>query len=370
MQQRTVGKDIIIGAFLIIICFSWLIWILVSPYCDTTNHENRELAARPVLTVDGYATYSKDYESYFNDHIPFRNGLISINSAIQYFAFNKSSDDRVIVGKDNWLFYSFVSDGDPVSCYMGTNLLTEDDLKAIADNCVSQRDFLAEQGKEFVIFIAPNKERIYSEYMPEKYGEPADMYVALQIVNYLRENTDLRVVYPYEELIESKDKVDNNIYYLTDTHWNFVGGYIGSVELLKELGIDMPSIDDDAISITKGENTSGDLAGMLNMNKFLKNTDSEYNVEGYNKHDMETINDDFNTTKIYHSTGADERKLYVYRDSFASYMAPYIGSQFNDTYMRYFGSYTYEDFEEQNPDVFVYETVERYVTRLATFSIK
>ena len=51
-------------------------------------------------------------------------------------------------------------------------------------------------------------------------------------------------------------------------------------------------------------------------------------------------------------------------------MAPYIGSQFNDTYMRYFGSYTYEDFEEQNPDVFVYETVERYVTRLATFSIK
>ena len=66
------------------------------------------------------------------------------------------------------MFYSFVSDGDPVSCYMGTNLLTEDDLKAIADNCVSQRDFLAEQGKEFVIFIAPNKERIYSEYMPDK----------------------------------------------------------------------------------------------------------------------------------------------------------------------------------------------------------
>ena len=68
----------------------------------------------------------------------------------------------------------------------------------------------------------------------------------------MRENTDLRVVYPYEELIESKDKLDNNIYYLTDTHWNFVGGYIGSVELLKELGIDMPSVDDDAISITKG----------------------------------------------------------------------------------------------------------------------
>lgn len=62
------------------------------------------------------------------------------------------------------------------------------------------------QGKEFVIFIAPNKERIYYEYMPAQYGLPADNYGALQIYNYLKSNTDLKVVYPYAEIMDAKQK--------------------------------------------------------------------------------------------------------------------------------------------------------------------
>lgn len=42
------------------------------------------------------------------------------------------------------------SDGDPLGSYQGKDLLTEEELKALADNCVAQRDFLAAQGIEFV----------------------------------------------------------------------------------------------------------------------------------------------------------------------------------------------------------------------------
>ena len=50
-------------------------------------------------------------------------------------------------------------------------------------------------------------------------------------------------------------------------------------------------------------------------------------------------------------------------------MAEYIGSQFNDSYMRYTGTYNYADLQEQNPDIFVYETVERYANNIMSFNL-
>ncbi len=370
MQSKRIGSKIMIATFVIFVCCSWGWWFLPDEFINSLNNENRTLATRPTLSVDNYTTFPEEYEAYYNDNLPFRDILVKINSSIDYFVFKKSAaDTNVIVGKDNWLFYGNTSDGDPLGAYQG-ELFTEEELQNIAQNCVDTEQFLSDRGKEFVIFIAPNKERIYSEFMPEQYGEPADMYKTLQLVQYLRENTDLRIVYPYDELIAAKNELSQNIYYKTDTHWNWIGGYVGASALLDELGIDMPDITSDELEIIAGDETSGDLARMLDMNDILKSKEYEYSVVGYNNHNMETIESDFSTVIRQHAEDADPRKVYVYRDSFASFMAIYIGSQFNDCYMRYHETYSYDDFVQEDPDIFIYETVERYVDRLGTFSIQ
>lgn len=372
MKGKKFGQVIILAAFIIVICFSWLFWILLEKYADSTNYENREFAARPRLTVDSYKTYSDEYEEYFNDGIPFRNNLITINAAIDYFVFNRSANTKVVVGKDNWLFYTYVVDGveDSIGDYQGTNLLSEEELETMAQNCLEIQTFLNEQGKEFIIFIAPNKERIYRDKMPQQYGAPAETYRALQVVEYLRNNTDIRVVYPYDELMQAKESLEENIYYKTDTHWNKIGAYVGATALMRELGIEMPDILSDEVTITTGNNRSGDLANMLNLKKQLTYADHEYTVEGYDAHNVETIEPGLETADIFHAEGADQRKIYVCCDSFAGYMSSYIGSQFTDTYIRHRNTYTYEVFVEQNPDIFVYETVERYIGNLSSFSIQ
>lgn len=369
MEKKKFGYIIIIGAF-VMICLSGFIQIILGKYIKTENYENRKLAERPNFTIANYAEFPKEYTDYYNDHIPFRNNLITLNSAIDYYLFRKSTNDYVIVGKDNWLFYKRQDDGDPISCYQGTNLLGLEELKSLAENCIKQRDFLEKQGKEFVIFIAPNKERIYWENMPSQYGKPADNYKALQIYKYLKENTDLRIVYPYEELMEYKEKNNYNIWYKTDTHWNRIGAYIGTSTLLAELGINVPAINSEKMKIVAKENVSGDLADMLNLSKQLKINDREYQVLGYNTHQLKVQQYDFFEVFSYVSVEADPRKIYVLRDSFATSMAEYIGSQFSETYMRHKTTYSYEDFIKQNPDVFVYEVVERNVGELGTFSIQ
>ncbi|MCR4652940.1 MAG: hypothetical protein K5744_04515 [Eubacterium sp.] len=370
MEERKIGRIIILVAFAVIICGSRGIWFFSEKYVDATNYENRRMATRPELTLDTYENFSKEYTSYFNDNLQFRNNLITMNSAIDYFGFGRASNGSVIVGKDRWLFYDNAADGDPVSCYQGTNLYTEEELKAVAANCMKQRDFVESRGKEFMIFLAPNKERIYAEYMPERYGRPAENYGILQLYTYLKEHTDLRVVYPYEELMQAKEKLKQNIYYHTDTHWNFLGGYVGAKALMKELGVEIPGITDKGMTIRDEGRFSGDLANMLNLNKQLQSADRSYMVAGYDTHDSTCTDDDMLKMWSFTAKNADPRSIYVIRDSFTSQMAAYIGSQFDHTYLRHYESYDYEDLKKCDPDIVVYECVERQAARLGTFSIE
>lgn len=370
MKEKKIGRIIVLIAFVTIILSSKGIWFFTEKFLDSANYENREMSTQPRMTIDNYGTFFADYTTYFNDNLQFRNYLISFNSLIDYYCFGKSSSEKVLIGDDNWLFYASEDDGDPIGCYKGTDLFTEEELAEIAQNCVKQRDFLALQGKEFVIFIAPNKERIYSEYMPERYGKPADNYGALQIYNYMRANTDLRVVYPYAELMEAKSKVKENIWYKTDTHWNYIGGYVGASALMTELGIEMPKVYSDDITISMGAETSGDLARMLNLSKQLNFADREYTIEQYSLYDVESVETDFEGMWSYHATDADSRSIYIVRDSFAAQMVPYIGSQFKESYFQHRHSYSYADLAACNPDIVVYETVERYANGLGAFSVQ
>ena len=370
MMKQKMGPKIILAAFIVLICCSQFIWIIFENCVGIENRENRELAARPEFSLDNYGVYSEEYDNYFNDHIPFRDYLITLNFATDYFVFDSYKSDRAVIGKDLWFFLTDVGYDDPIGCYLGTNLLSEEELRAIADNCIAQRDFLAEQGKEFIIFIAPNKERIYYEYMPEEYGLPAERYRALQIVEYLRDHTDIRVVYPYEELMEAKNTLAQNIYYKTDTHWNYIGGYVGARALLEEIGIEIPSVTDEQITISTGDVYYGDLLSMLGIPRLSIFADNQYRVTGYDEHNVQILESDFYNLYLYQAENADPRKLYVIRDSFATAMAEYIGSQFNDSCLRHNTTYTYDDFMTYDPDIVVLECVERRILWLGAFSLQ
>lgn len=347
-----------ITVFLLLTVLVYPAWQLLQPQLDTENYENRNLAEMPTFSLDAINTFPQQFETYVNDHLPFRNQLIQLNNTINYSLPRVSYSDQVAIGKNGWLFYTVKEDGDPIACYRGTNLLSDEQLQLIASNLTTVRDDLATQGTEFVLFIAPNKERIYWENMPGYYGEPAEEYAVKQIVDYLQEHTDLRVVYPIEELLAAKEALgDKKIYHKTDTHWNKLGGYIGACALLKELGITMPSYDSGEVVIHELDDVPGDLAKMLNIGWEIY-PGKAYMVDGYETHGL--VADQMDPDFFYHATGADPRKLMILRDSFCYAMADVLASQFDESVMIHRANYSHEMIAEQHPDVYVSEVVERY----------
>lgn len=309
-------------------------------------------------------------KGYKNDSIPFKKQLVALNNAIDLFFFRVSPNKEVILGKENWLYYHWPGRKEKSGGKHEDLLFSQEELAAIAENCVKQKEFLEAQGKEFVIIIAPDKERIQYENLPREYSEVAKPNRVLQFVKYLRENTEVRVIYPYEELLQAKKQSKESMYYRMDSHWNQIGAYVGTRELLQELGIEMPNMTEERIRVSEKGHTEGDLAYVLGLEKVLERFNIEYDVEGYNTHSAKILEWNLRDTIRYQAEGADPRKIYVVRDSFATNMADYIGSQFSSSYLVYKEAYSYENFLEKNPDIFVYETVERFFDELGTFSVQ
>jgi hypothetical protein len=348
--------------FLVLTGVAYPSWQLIWSYRSSRNPEKENLSPRPELSAKNIKDFPKSYESFLNDRLPYRDQLVSLNSAKDYYLFRSPSSDKVAIEKKGWLYYVNQEDGDPVSNYEGRDLLTEAQLKQIAENLETAQNYFKERDIEFVLFIAPNKERVCYDNLPDYFGRPAENYGTQQIVDYLRRNTDIEVVYPIDELMEARKKLGRevNLYHPTDAHWNDLGAYIGTTALLKQLGINLPSYDSSKVTITKSKDTPGDCAGILNLTTMIDPGDN-YSVQGYTGNDMVTDEWDYFKIFRYHTHYADTRKIMIRRDSFCSAMAPVIGSQFRESVMVHnFADYSRDMVDREKPDIYVLETVERY----------
>ena len=247
-------------------------------------------------------------------------------------------------------------------------------MAQITSQLITARNTLEAKGKEFVLMITPNKECIYGlSYMSDDYPVVRQPTRSDMVVEYLRDKTDLRIVYPKEELLEKiQENDDKNFYFKSDTHWNHLGAYIGARQLLLELGITLPTIEE--LEITENKGYSGDLVKMMGLSKYIKN-DWDYILTGYsedskiNKEYMEELEDPEKFVR-YSTVGKDDRQICVLRDSYTTSMTPYITSQFNVCYLLHRGIYTPELLAETKADIVVLQVVEREIESLLTFTVE
>ncbi len=338
---------------------------------DEVNHEKRELAQRPVLTAETIQTFPSAYEHFLNDNMPFKQILAGWNGMLDYFVFRTSSSDDVIVGKGGWLFYKGkqANNEDPEADYRGENLFTQQELEKVRDNMLAARDLLRERGTKFIIFIAPNKARVYSEYMPAAYGAPAQESRMMQVVNYLQETTDLHVVCPYEELMEFKEKhPEISLYYKYDTHWNNAGAYIAARELADELDYEMPRLED--LNLSQNPDGKYDLAELLGLQEILRK-DPVWIVNGYTDKEVEVHkNEGLTEFRFWNQDDEwDDQKIFLVGDSFSTMMGPYIACHVLETYLNSYLYYESWMLATEDPDVLIYETVERYIGNMLDFDL-
>jgi hypothetical protein len=331
---------------------------------EYSYREKRPLAPFPGFFQNGKINTKifRRFDEYMEDRIGLKSLLVGLNSRLVYEVLNKTKSDRVVLGKNDWLFYIFKADGDNLSDFLKTNLFTDTEISALIRQINDRKTWCEQNGIRFVFFISPNKHNIYPEYYPVRRPEGEH-----RTENFLkktpREIKD-HIVYPKEFLLSKKG--DNLLYYENDTHWNKLGAYYSSSLLSGKITSYFPDRDFPNVeyTVTKpGGEFSGDLPPMLGLgsNKFRGTYFSVEPALGQ-KTFYTYLKNDGGTNDIV-TKGTDDQlpKALVFRDSFYVALEPFTSCLFSEAVYRWklFDESDKEDILKNKPDIIIWEMVER-----------
>lgn len=325
---------------------------------ETINLENRTLAGIPEVSKDNWKEFPGLIENYINDHAPFRYEILNAYAEFNWKVFGAVDNRDVIKGKDGWLFYR---GNGSLTDVLGLNIFSEEGMQMLLDKLLKLREISVEDPEQFVLFIAPNKEKVYRQYLPDCYSPVSDYSTAEAFAGYIRSHSDIKVVYPLEDLKEASRQ--EQIYYKTDTHWNRPGGFVGVQSLIEVLGgkkTELKSVK----TVWGTEIYRGDQANQIHIPDTY--VDDYYgDIENYVEGPKPESEESEFVFKSFRKSAPDRRRIVMVRDSFGENMVPWLARYFQNTSVIHYSQIPQTDKNSLKGDVFVYEIVERYLGALS-----
>lgn len=355
--MKQIGRKIFVIAFFII-C---LIPIGCMGFVSSDLEENRSLSEWPVWTSeDGNwnQNFFNEVQTYVAEHFAFRSQLVELDSRLKYTLLHSPSDEQVVLGKDGWLFFDATLDD-----FAGVTL-TAEEIGQIADKLSRVCDYIEEQGKEPLLLLVPNKNSVYPEYMPSRFGSGA------QITNLtLLQEAFVEKGVPYVDarktLIDGKEL--DELYLHKDTHWNDTGARLVMNQIFAAWGMeDSFTLDGYTVEAVH----EPDLYNMLfPTDDYLE----EQHVYPDKEADFSYVGrvrsmDDL-TIKTTSEKG-NGKSVLVYRDSFGRAMIPYMGNIFDNCTFNRSTPYDLSLVEEVDCDYVLIEIVERNIPDLGDIEVE
>ena len=322
-------------------------------YVQPESTEIKDTAALQGLkTEDGKFNFHimDEVGTVFSESFAGRQELISFNAFVYSRIFKTSSVNNVIVGRDGWLFFKGT-----LTDYTGENKASERDVKNVVKTMQLMSEYANKMGSTFSVFIAPNKNTIYPEYMPYYYikgtGESnlqrVEEEMKIQGINHVSA----------VDLFSNKDKL---LYYKGDSHWNSFGAEIASDAILNLLQKDHRQYGKEKW-VKKGP-IEGDLNKMLYplLVSPKKATERLYLPKkgfGYTTVGTETSR----IPEIETENKSGEGSLLMFTDSFMGAILPFLAEEYQNAYFASNLPYRIDALQEQKTDDCIVEIVERNI---------
>ena len=332
--------------------------------------ENRSLAEFPTLrSAKEIKDLTQKMDAYVNDRFGLRRQLVRLNSLIR-FKLGISSSKDVVIGEDGWLFYTADS---LMEQHTGADVFTPAELDTWIDWIQSVRGCLVERDIAFYFIIAPDKNTIYPEKLPDYPRPPTATTRFDQVVNRLR-RTNIDFIDPREAMFEAKAQ-GIPIYHGGDTHWTKQGAYVAYELFMDQLRRRFPSIVPVTLAdfdVGDSQRMASDLAVLLALDRVI-----EYKVETLERDTpshlaekpVRSMKPGWGWPVLeWHNDLASQPRLLVFGDSFTDYiLGPnFLYETFGDPVFTHHnnGTLNLNLIEEFNPDVVVLEMADRYLHRL------
>lgn len=230
---------------------------------------------------------------------------------------------EVVEGTGGWLYFGYD---------MQARCEPSQPLATVVANLDRLRDAVQQSGRQFVLFVAPDKSSVEPAHLPASYAGK-DCSLAGDAQFWGQMDTNVGAVDPRPE-IQAADQSGRSVYFPQDTHWNYTGGLIMTRELAEKI---QPGVT-ASWRLTQGRTVSGpsDLPPMIAQTgtntSYLYHLapDGVTNLDRPLKSDLQgpvTVHDDEPVL------GMVTDRTTMIDDSFTQYASPLLAATFADLTM-------------------------------------
>jgi len=322
--------------------------------------------------------YFKSVEPYLNDRVAFRSILINNYHRINQKTQLKSENDRIIIGKDGWLFLGNTHwNNKMIDQYRGLNKMSVEDLDDWFTYFYGVHKYLESKSIGFYLMFPPDKHRIYPEFLPrELRNKGVNPYDQVHETNQNLNIIDLRPV--FDSLKKNHTEL---LFYKTDTHWNRFAAYFAYREFMKHISsryeLDVIDLTVSDFTFKPAERTF-DLPRLAGMD--IPPPDIDVFLKVYlSTNEMEVKNDmnELSWRKVHPNTGLGiesnpsarnidkNKKILIFADSFMSFMVNFMNNTFGEVQYIHHNSTDTLSLEmlvnKHNPDIVLFEVAERNI---------
>lgn len=322
-------------------------------------------------------------EPALGDRLSFRQDLLKFDAFLNFGLGMREYNTDVIVGKDGWLFYRPKHLRNTRHGYKNLR----DTLKLNHWNQYFNKidRYLAKRGVVFKVIIIPDKNTLYSEYLPDHLQTTKvsilDNLLLKQkttMVNIKKAMTQSKIAYP-QRMLYSK----------TDTHWNLYGAYIGYEEIMRTMSENFQQNQirlnyesfclkkmaiKDLVKLINGQNYfDGYHYEIIDRSAFI----GDYLVSYQRPEEIEVVAASRNTDLFRDAETFNDTKmgkvLYI-GDSFAGALSVYLNNTFQEVIYRHYVNSRETNIDDlvetYKPDIVLFEMVERILSQPTPVFIK
>ena len=256
--------------------------LVVAPTADRLLHfapstlvaeVNTGKSVMPGLAPDTWLKWFNTVRrGYLERHYNLRTQLITWNSYLDTIVLaSTAANSQVMAGKDHWLFLAQDGSRNILEDARSLTPLPEQYVDDVARELERRRVWLAARGIRYLVIVAPNKNTVYPEMLPDALRPLQPEGHMAQFVRYVKDYTKVDIV-DVTSALEEQTK-HTQVFYKTDSHWNAYGAFASYQTIMRHLVKYFPQLHPlsrEQFNVEQFNWLPGDLANMMGLSDHLK----------------------------------------------------------------------------------------------------
>lgn len=352
----------LIATILVLIAAAWLVPSAVAP---PKVQENRVLAGVPSWPhrLQDVRQFRKDADAYVSDNFPARRHLIGVLNRLRML-FGVSGSNRVIVGRDGWLFYD---DDTHLGSARNSPPMTGVEVRDWLMTMAGRTEAARAAGAHYLVVLPPMKETLYPQYAPRWFDGVSPARPGEQLPELANRARAADILYLRPAVAEAT-RLGERTFSRHDTHWTGYGAYAGYAGLMRHLqamGLaDGPRPLSNFQKVTEPASEGPrDLALMLGVASFV-DLDYQRFYDPPEEMKLRRIflgpRRDWTAPQVLDTGEVGKPVLLMTRDSFSNELLPFMLSHFSRIVLTHNGEGFWRPdlIDRFKPDIVILEVIE------------